>query len=1229
VAERAIRVFVSSTFRDMRAERDELAKRVFPALRKLCEQRGVVWGEVDLRWGILDEERAEGKVLPICLEEIRRCRPYFIGLLGERYGWVPDTIPPMLLESEPWLREHRSRSVTELEILHGVINNPEMAAHAFFYFRDPAYLERLPAGTDPADYRSESPELAGKLAGLKERIRESSFPVRENYGDPVELGRLVLADLSALVDALYPEESAPAPLDRDAVLHEAFARSRRGVYIGRPAYIRALDEHAAGAGPPLVVLGESGGGKSALLANWAEGWRRQAPDRTVIEHYIGASVDSADWAAMLRRVLGELDRAFRLNLEIPDKPDALRLAFANGLHRAAAKGRVVLILDALNQLEDRDGAPDLVWLPPEIPANVRLIVSTLPGRPLEELTKRKWPVLKVEPLEPGERAELIASWLASISRKLSAAEAARIAAAQQCANPLYLRALLEELRLHGEKETLPERISYYLEAATPEALYERILQRYERDYDRERRNLVRDALTAMWASRRGLTEEELLAMLGTAGQPLPQALWAPLSLALDAGLISRSGLVTFAHDYLRQSVARRYVPEEEARRRAHLALAEFFEAREHGRRRTDELPWQLAAAGQWKRLATLLAEPAFFRAAWKANESEVKEYWARIEAESTLRMLDAYRSVVEQPGSDTDFAWRVSVLLADAGHLEEALSIRSALTDHFRRLGDNAKLAASLGNQAIILQARGDLDGAMALHKEEEGLCRQLRDLAGLARCLGNQAIILQDRGDLDGALALHKEEEGLRRQLRDPAGLGRCLGNIATILIARGYMGGALELLKGQERLCRQLGDLAWLAASLGNEAIILQARGDLDVAMALHKEEERLCRQLGDPAGLKTSLGNQALILKTRGDLEGAMALNREAERLCRQLGDPAGLGRSLGNEAGILYARGDLGGALTRYKEQERLCRQLGDPAGLQRSLGGQALILHARGDLDGAMVLHREEERLCRQLEDPAGLARSLGHQAVILKDGGDLDGAMALYKEAERLCRQWGDPAGLQRSLGGQALILRARGDLDGAIALHKEEERLCRQSGDAAGLASSLGNQANTLYANGDLDGAMALHKEEECLCRQLGDTAGLAASLGNQAPILRARGDLDGALALWKEQERFCRELGDPAGLQASLNNQALVLKDGGNLDGAMALYKEAEHLCRELGDPAGLASSLANQSLVLCDMSRPEEALPLAEEAQRLASSHGLLALEKQLASIFHHVQEAARRS
>jgi hypothetical protein len=38
--ERAVRLFISSTFRDMQAEREELLKRVLPQVRKLCQRQG-------------------------------------------------------------------------------------------------------------------------------------------------------------------------------------------------------------------------------------------------------------------------------------------------------------------------------------------------------------------------------------------------------------------------------------------------------------------------------------------------------------------------------------------------------------------------------------------------------------------------------------------------------------------------------------------------------------------------------------------------------------------------------------------------------------------------------------------------------------------------------------------------------------------------------------------------------------------------------------------------------------------------------------------------------------------------------------------------------------------------------------------------------------------------------------------------------------------------------------
>ncbi len=75
---RQIRVFISSTFEDMKDERDYLMKIVFPRLRKKSEERGVTLIELDLRWGVTEEEVMNGKVVQICLEEIDNSHPFLL-----------------------------------------------------------------------------------------------------------------------------------------------------------------------------------------------------------------------------------------------------------------------------------------------------------------------------------------------------------------------------------------------------------------------------------------------------------------------------------------------------------------------------------------------------------------------------------------------------------------------------------------------------------------------------------------------------------------------------------------------------------------------------------------------------------------------------------------------------------------------------------------------------------------------------------------------------------------------------------------------------------------------------------------------------------------------------------------------------------------------------------------------------------------------------------------------
>src|SRR5436309_11995622 len=93
-----------------------------------------------------------------------------------------------LLGAFPWVTKYtdEGRSLTEMEMLHGALDHPNMADHVFFYFRDPNHEPDLPP---------EPPVAHERQLKLKERIRNSGYPVKENYPDPKSVGEWVREDL--------------------------------------------------------------------------------------------------------------------------------------------------------------------------------------------------------------------------------------------------------------------------------------------------------------------------------------------------------------------------------------------------------------------------------------------------------------------------------------------------------------------------------------------------------------------------------------------------------------------------------------------------------------------------------------------------------------------------------------------------------------------------------------------------------------------------------------------------------------------------------------------------------------------------------------------------------------------------------------------------------------------------------------------------------------------------
>ncbi|CAF1241402.1 unnamed protein product [Rotaria sordida] len=86
-----IRLFISSTFKDMSDERDKIMHVIYPKLEKYCSSKGYILQIVDMRWGIFESASNEQLTTDICLDEIRLAKelsngPFFIAILSHRYG---------------------------------------------------------------------------------------------------------------------------------------------------------------------------------------------------------------------------------------------------------------------------------------------------------------------------------------------------------------------------------------------------------------------------------------------------------------------------------------------------------------------------------------------------------------------------------------------------------------------------------------------------------------------------------------------------------------------------------------------------------------------------------------------------------------------------------------------------------------------------------------------------------------------------------------------------------------------------------------------------------------------------------------------------------------------------------------------------------------------------------------------------------------------------------------
>ena len=615
IENRQIRVFISSTFRDMQDERDYLMKRTFPKLKKLAAERDVTLTELDLRWGITEEEAKSGKVVEICLREIENCIPFFIGIIGNRYGWVPKgndldgNVTERFQDVNNYLDRHLS--VTEMEMQFGVLARKE-DMHAYFYLKE----------------QEEEADNLIMLNRLKEEVKASKYS-SNTYRSPEDLAQQIEKAFIALLDELFPAGNL-TELEKERIGQRSFMNQLAQNYIRDEHNFQTIDEWVNDRNRrQLIITGASGLGKSALVANWVkEKLQDENRDYNIIYHFTGNGGGESDYETIVTALINEIRDVYGFIQGDDDvyenKVDELDCL----IQQVDEEGDdpLVLVIDAINQVEDVEDAKELEWLP--YPGEkVKFLFTTLEtDRTMAVLRERDCEVFTLQPLDLERRTQLVVSYLGLFCKKLTDQQVHRIVTDSQCENTLVLRTVMEELINFGIFEQLDEKIDYYLHAESIESFYQSFLQSFESEFGEE---FVKHVLSLISVSCNGLTEDEIIDILNSGaedGHPMVSRLqWSQFYCAFAAHFNTKGGRINFSHHYISSTVKERYV-DEDNKTVCRKEIMDYFEA-DYSARSIHEFVYQAISLKETERLQKYVCQ------------REVVEYYLNQEDKTEFRKI--------------------------------------------------------------------------------------------------------------------------------------------------------------------------------------------------------------------------------------------------------------------------------------------------------------------------------------------------------------------------------------------------------------------------------------------------------------------------------------------------------------------------------------------------------------------------------------------------------------
>ena len=416
--------------------------------------------------------------------------------------------------------------------------------------------------------------------------------------------------LVSMIDAAADNEKKEKitnPMYDDILQHLLFCQTKCKGFQGREDVLKQVRDYVTGqcdgqiTGAPLVLHGESGSGKTSVLAKCASlvpsHWLSKRKASTIIR-FLGTSPSSAS----IRRTLRSLCQQIRDiyggddNTDVPEDYLKLVTTFSKYLRFATAENPLVIFLDSLDQLSSENGAHRMAWLPKILPKHVALIVSTLPKEHgILETLKSHLPevthFIPVTPFSPDEGADVTDSWLKSANKTMTNQQRELMKkVVKECSLPLFLKLVYDEIfRWHSYRPiqqcilhpSIPDMISLI----------------FDRLEDYHGKMLVSRALAYITLSPNGFAESELEDLLSLDDDVLndvyqfwlppvrriPPSLWTRIRSDIDSYLVEReaygANVIYWYHRQFIETARKRYLHDDDLRRNLHVRCAEYFQGK--------------------------------------------------------------------------------------------------------------------------------------------------------------------------------------------------------------------------------------------------------------------------------------------------------------------------------------------------------------------------------------------------------------------------------------------------------------------------------------------------------------------------------------------------------------------------------------------------------------------------------------------------------------------------